>query len=225
MSPKQIRIWLGLGALLGAICAAPIQATARGNTCDEAAIQAAHELNIPTNIMRALTRLETGRRIDGALQPWPWTVNMEGDGHWFDTEDAARSYVFKHFKLGKRSFDVGCFQINYRWHGQAFRSVDEMFDPAANARYAGQFLQSLYEEKGNWEAAVGAYHSRTPKYANRYLAKYQTIHANLPPVRAAKIDRANGFPLLTSGAQMGGNGSLMPNTAGAAPLFAMAGRE
>ena len=47
---------------------------------------------------------------------------MEGKGKWFQTRDEALSYVFKHFKRGARSFDVGCFQINFKWHGQAFPS-------------------------------------------------------------------------------------------------------
>src|SRR5699024_6482524 len=96
---------------------------------DRAARQAARAHDVPLDVLRAISRAETGRPRQGGLQPWPWTVNMEGRGRWFDNADAARAYVFAHFKAGARSFDVGCFQINYRWHGDAFRSIDEMFDP------------------------------------------------------------------------------------------------
>ena len=56
-------------------------------------------------------------------------------------------------------------QINYRWHGHAFPSLEAMFDPEWTATYAAQFLRTLYEERGDWSAAAGAYHSLTPELA------------------------------------------------------------
>ena len=149
--------------------------------CDMAARRAARDHDVPLDVLRTITRTETGRGGNQGLQPWPWTVNMEGAGKWFQTEDEARAYVFSHFKRGARSFDVGCFQINFKWHGQAFDSIDQMFDPLANAKYAAQFLRQLYDEKGDWSEAAGAYHSRTPTYANRYSARFDRIRADLSP--------------------------------------------
>lgn len=192
----------------------PIMANT-STACDQAAITAAFQAHIPSNVMRAVTRLETGRSKGGKLTPWPWTVNMEGEGRWFASKDEAKAYVIQHYQAGKRSFDVGCFQINYRWHGGAFRSIEDMFDPDKNAAYAADFLKTLYREFGNWDDAVGAYHSRTDVYADRYLAKYQRIAAALPgpPSR-------NRFPLLTAGGGVGANGSLVPtSTKGATPLL------
>ena len=62
-------------------------------------------------VLKAISLTETGRKTGGQFRPWPWTVNMEGTGHWFDTLDEARAYVSREFKRGARSFDVGCFQI------------------------------------------------------------------------------------------------------------------
>ena len=143
--------------------------------CDRAAVVASRSQGVPLDVLRAITRTETGRASDRGLEPWPWTVNMEGAGRWFATEDAARSYVFSNFKAGARSFDVGCFQINYKWHGAAFRSIDEMFDPVLNAEYAARFLLQLYQELGDWTAAAGAYHSRTPELARAYAARFERI--------------------------------------------------
>ncbi len=198
----------------------------RGNVCDRAARHAATETGVPLSVLWAITRTETGRSKDGQLLPWPWTVNMEGAGKWFETEDAARAYVFKHFKRGARSFDVGCFQINYKWHGTAFRSIDQMFDPLENARYAASFLRRLYRETGDWSVAAGAYHSRTPEYASRYRARFDRIrqrHKEQPGEIMLAADRSsdrveanlvqprqNNYPLLRRAGAKRSFGSLVP---------------
>lgn len=147
--------------------------------CDRAAARAAERSGVPLSVLRAISLTETGRTRNGSFRPWPWTVNMEGKGVWFDTLEEARAYVARHHARGARSYDVGCFQINYRWHGQHFASPEAMFDPDANAAYAARFLGELYAEFGDWSRAAGAYHSRTPKYANRYRGRFERIHARL----------------------------------------------
>ena len=193
--------------------------------CDRAAEQVAAETLVPASVLRAITRTETGRGNEGRLDPWPWTVNMQGKGLWFDSEDDARAYVFSKFKEGARSFDVGCFQINYKWHGAAFQSIDQMFDPLENGRYAAKFLTTLHSELGSWEAAAGAYHSRTKVYADRYKARFRKIRAEdqklvtQPVEQVANVPpRKNTYPLLRSSSAPARRGSLVPlaNTGGSA---------
>ncbi len=143
--------------------------------CEEAGAYAASRVGIPFAVMQALTRTETGRRLNGEFLPWPWTVNMEGQGKWFGTPAEALTFATENFDRGARSFDVGCFQVNYKWHGEAFASIEDMFDPYQNALYAAQFMASLYAELGSWTAAAGAYHSRTPEYAAKYSARFSQI--------------------------------------------------
>ncbi|EEE39197.1 transglycosylase, Slt family [Rhodobacteraceae bacterium KLH11] len=189
--------------------------------CDRAAQRAARAEGVPLDVLRAITRVETGRSLDGALQPWPWTVNREGQGYWFASAVEAKSYVFDIFKSGVRSFDVGCFQINYRWHGTAFRSIDAMFDPDENATYAARFLAELYAEFGSWPAAAGAYHSRTQHHATAYSDRFQTILAQLDPAethRAADPFTASALPLIPMGPEPETEqtlGSLVPQTTAA----------
>lgn len=166
-------------AFLAAVQAEPRGAISIAAICDSAAMVASSESGVPHDVLRAISLTETGRTSDGQFAPWPWTVNMEGVGKWFDDVGEARGYVDRHFARGARSFDVGCFQINYKWHGDAFASIDEMFDPISNARYAALFLSELYQEFGSWSKAAGAYHSRTPKFAKRYSARFNRIRASL----------------------------------------------
>lgn len=147
--------------------------------CDTAAQHAAEETGVPLDVLMAITRTETGFAIGEKIQPWPWTVNIQGQGVWFDTKSEALVYVFDHFKTGIRSFDIGCFQINYRWHGASFASIEDMFDPSYNALYAASFLKSLYVESGDWTVAVGAFHSRTAVHADRYIVRFESMLAKI----------------------------------------------
>lgn len=177
---RLLSLLLGMGfAFCISLVDPAVARTSPATVCDSAAAAAATNHGVPLDVLLAITRVETGRAQNSMLYPWPWTVNMEGAGKWFQTEDEARAYVFTHFKSGARSFDVGCFQINYKWHGTAFRSIDEMFDPAANADYAARFLKSLFDELGDWSSAAGAYHSRTPTYATRYASRFDKIRSRL----------------------------------------------
>lgn len=210
------------------------------HVCDQVASVASAQTGVPLSVLKAISLTETGRKRGGQFRPWPWTVNMEGKGVWFDAEDEARAYVYKHFKRGARSFDVGCFQINYKWHHQNFSSLEEMFDPLANGIYAAKFLSDLYEEKGNWRDAAGAYHSRTPKYADRYKERFAKFRAKFigqdsdpirvasvsqedvvtpPPIIDLLVPRVNNFPLLQSGTGAKALGSLVPSRGSAATPF------
>jgi hypothetical protein len=179
--------------------------------CRAAARIAAERIGVPETVLVAISLTETGRKRDGRFDPWPWTVNMEGKGVWFPSRAEAEAYATRHHANGARSFDVGCFQLNWKWHGKAFASIPAMFDPVANATYAATFLLSLFQETGSWDAAAGAYHSRTPKYATRYATRFARIHAtldgrtlaDLPPTApsaAAAAPRINAYPLLQAAA-------------------------
>ena len=177
--------------------------------CDQAAARASQDSGVPIDILLAITRVETGRS-DG--QPWPWTINADGAGNWYATKGEAVAAATGHGNDGTGTFDVGCFQLNIKWHGDGFASLDDMFDPERNAAYAAQFLATLYQQSGDWAAAVSAYHSRTPDLAEAYLAKVKAIlnDPNAKPVPiVVAAPHENLFPLLQAGDQ-GSAGSIVP---------------
>ena len=96
--------------------------------------------------MAGLTLTETGRRRDGVVRPWAWSVNAEGEGSWFDDPASALAFAEDRIALGRRNVDIGCFQINFRWHGENFPSVAAMFDPLTNARYAADFVRPCMQK-------------------------------------------------------------------------------
>lgn len=194
--------------------------------CDLAAARAAEATGVPIDLLLAITRAETGRSGAGRdPYPWPWTINAEGEGHWYETRDEAISAAEAHLAGGTASFDIGCFQLNVRWHGEGFATLEDMFDPQRNADYAAGFLLDLYRESSDWKQAVAAYHSRTPELAARYVRRVKSIlegpGADTQPTAEAMppaAPRENRFPLLQAGG-VGSAGSLVPSQAGTGPLF------
>ena len=65
-------------------------------------------------------------------------MNAEGQGFYYDTKVEAVAAVRAMQARGIRSIDVGCMQVNLMFHPDAFVSLDEAFDPMANARYAAK---------------------------------------------------------------------------------------
>ena len=144
------------------------------NMCDEAIEVIAAETHSDVSVLRAISRVETGRDLSGGVQPWPWAVNSQGKGYWFESKEYARVFIMDVLSKGVRNIDVGCFQINYRWHGNGFDSVDDLLDPVSNTRYAESFLRSLTQESGSLRVSVGWFHSRTPELAAVYLQKIES---------------------------------------------------
>jgi hypothetical protein len=182
--------------------------------CRAAVASAAAETGVPRDVLLAISLTETGRGQGGRLQPWPWTVNAAGVGHWFPDRASAMRFAEAELAAGRTSFDVGCFQINVRWHGEAFASLDAMFDPSTNAGYAARFLSDLAREGGGWSAAAGAYHSRTAALAERYRTRFDAILADLadaPPSAPQPDDDVPGYshPLLQARDGLRTPGSLV----------------
>ncbi|MDE2581337.1 MAG: transglycosylase SLT domain-containing protein [Rhodospirillales bacterium] len=136
-----------------------------------------------------------GRSLLGALparpahpnwRPWPWTINADGVGQFFRTKAQAVAAVRALRRAGVQSIDVGCLQVNLRDHAGAFRSLDQAFDPPANARVAAAFLVRLFARAQDWRQAVAAYHSQTPSlgtpYRRRVFARWHAVPAR--PARA-----------------------------------------
>lgn len=225
--PLSFRL-LRLMALAGAVVACgslPCRASADYSAlCDAAAGQAARETGVPVDLLLAITRAETGRGNGAELRPWPWAINQAGQGSWFDSADAAVAAAEDKVAKGQDNFDVGCFQISQHWHGDAFASMADMFDPVRNARYAAQYILQLYSETQDWSKAIAAYHSRTDELGSSYLERIVQILDSAPAAAApsAKPEHPNLFPLLQAGAK-GSAASLVPMFTARGPLIGGSG--
>ena len=159
--------------LLAAFLPAGASATEPASACLDAAAVAERDWTLPTNMIAAIGRVESGRldRLTGRVSPWPWTVNANGSGSYFATRAEAVSFVRNLQASGVRLIDVGCFQIDLFYHPAAFASLEDAFDPAANAQYAARFLTTLHGQTQSWPAAVARYHSSSALEGEAYRQK------------------------------------------------------
>jgi hypothetical protein len=140
--------------------------------CETAINTAEYTGRLPPRLLHSIALVESGRLDEKAntVRPWPWTINAEGAGAFFASKNDAIAAVKKLQARGVRSIDVGCLQVNLMFHPNAFASLDEAFDPRANALYAARFLNQLHAPGDNWMRAIAAYHSDTPALGAPYRA-------------------------------------------------------
>ncbi len=143
------------------------------SACTLAGAAAEQQAALPANMLVSIGMVESGRAdpLSGKIQPWPWTVNVDGAGHYFDSKDDAIAFTRLAETSGAQDVDVGCFQISLQNHPDAFADLNAAFDPTTNATYAAGFLTQLKAQTGSWDAAIADYHSATPSLGLPYQAR------------------------------------------------------
>jgi len=138
--------------------------------CERAIAAAEVARALPPGLLGAIARVESGRLDSnaGMARPWPWTVNADGDSLVFESKDTAVAAARALIARGARSIDVGCLQVSLAYHPFAFDSLEQAFDPAANAASAARFLRELFDQSRAWPTAASFYHSHTPELADAY---------------------------------------------------------
>jgi hypothetical protein len=152
---------LVLSAMAGA------EANTQAPDCEAHAAAAGEEEGIPDGILPAIARVESAR--DG--RAWPWTLNQGGKGSYHATKQAALERLAEILATGEKNVDLGCMQLNWRWHAAEFPDAATMMDPVANTRYSARFLKALKERHGDWDSAVAAYHSNQQTRGDAYEKK------------------------------------------------------
>lgn len=169
-----IRRVAGALVLLSAVLSS---ATAQADPCGAAIERAAGLTGVPVSLLRAIGEVESGIQLREQRVSWPWTVN-DGRSLFFRNREAAAAHLDGLVAAGKPNVDIGCLQVNWRWHADGFDGPADLLDPATNALYAARYLAALRKERGTWAAAVSAYHSRQEMRASVYRCR---VAARLRP--------------------------------------------
>lgn len=144
------------------------------HVCLQATQRMEHKYHIKKHLLTTISSIESGRwnERDQQTLAWPWTVNAQGRGYFFDTKAEALRKIRELRAQGITSIDVGCMQVNLLYHGHEFSSIEKALDPARNVEYAARFLRDLYETNNHdWLKAAMSYHSAVPEKANAYRRK------------------------------------------------------
>lgn len=171
----------GLLVILTAGMTAPALATptdtaiygANSTVCRQAIGQTERALRLPIGIMQAISLAESGRwdKTSRSHFAWPWTVMAHGKGRFYPSKAAAIAAVRKLQAAGLKNIDVGCMQVNLKYHPKAFKNLEEAFDPVINARYAAGLFAKLRKANRSILKAVAHYHSTTLDRNRPYTKK------------------------------------------------------
>ncbi len=166
-----------LSALVGQTSSALASDLAESSMCSRYFPIYEAKFHMPSNMLRAVAVTESGKWVKQLEKnvAWPWTINVEGQGYQFESKAQAIRAVKHHIAEGKRSIDIGCMQVNLKYHPDAFRNLEQAFEPRYNVAYSANFLSDKYKQKGSWEYAIRNYHSANPVHSDKYIERvYQT---------------------------------------------------
>ena len=145
------------------------------NLCENTIESLEIQTDIPKGLLFGIGKAEAIRKIKNKFVIWPWTINHAGKSMFFDTKKQMRNYVFKNLKRNDFNIDVGCMQINIKWHKNNFKKISDMFEVNPNISYAASFLHQLKNKYGSWDKAIKHYHSSDPKKNKPYLIKVKSF--------------------------------------------------
>ena len=144
--------------------------------------------NLPNKLLTSIALVESGIK-KSEFKSWPWTLNVSGKSMYFDNKSETIEYLKRNINL-KKSIDVGCMQINTKYHLKNFKDLSHLVEPEENVKYAAIFLLKLYKKHKSWNEAVSRYHSSIPKRKKNYLKK---VHTYWNDLRQRKIIIKNSY--------------------------------
>ena len=146
------------------------------------------QTDIPKGLLLGIGKAEAIRKINNKYIIWPWTINHAGKSLFFDTKKQMSNYVFKTLKRNDFNIDVGCMQINIKWHKNNFKKISDMFEVNPNISYAASFIKQLKNKHGSWDKAIKHYHSSDPKKNNPYLIKVKGFWKKVENTKIIKVE-------------------------------------
>ncbi len=147
------------------------------------------QTDIPKGLLLSIGKVEAIRKINNKYIIWPWTINHAGKSLFFDNKEQMKNYVFKNLKRKDFNIDVGCMQINIKWHKNNFKKISDMFEVNPNISYAASFLQQLKNKHGSWDKAIKNYHSSDPQKNKPYLIKVKSFWKKVEDEKIIKTQK------------------------------------
>ncbi len=185
---RRLRSWLVCCLLLPAAAAAapadPDWTVAQAGLCEAAIAAAETKYELPHGLLGSIAKAESGRPITAMrdVRAWPWTIDADGARPVPGQQGRRRrlgAQAQTHRVSTSSSTSAAC-----RWTCRCTPARSARWTrrstPAANADYAARYLRSLgVEAHGDWNVAVGLYHSHTPDLAAQYRNRVAAVGAGI----------------------------------------------
>ncbi|MCO7214007.1 MULTISPECIES: transglycosylase SLT domain-containing protein [unclassified Halomonas] len=153
---------LVMGCAVGCSLAA-LSSLANATAVPPAYFDAASLHQVPPEVLYAVATAESAVSLKVGHRPWPWTLNVAGEGFHFATRQAACDALLLALEE-TRLVDVGIAQLNVRWQpqlfgaGKRFAQPCDALNPYANLEEAARLLRGHFDAAGDWVQAAGRYH-------------------------------------------------------------------
>ncbi len=137
---------------------------------------------VDPHLLYAIAIAESQKYFTGGfIRPWPWSVNVEGKGHYFDTRAEAEQFVDELFSQGLKSIDIGPMQINTYWHGHRVSDPKDLFSLSTAISVSSDILKEAMDSSPSDQAlGIGRYHTwsdeqRARSYGSRVIKYWEAI--------------------------------------------------
>jgi len=198
----------------------PSQASAQAADCASLIARTESSRNIPRGLLMAIAVTESA--LNG--RPNPFAMNIAGRSYFANGYQDMANVISANWSRGVQSIDVGCMQVNLKYHGMKFPRMTDLLDPNTNVQYGASFLISLATQAGSWKDAVMSYHNKKNparrawygcKVWNNYLrisaAPSGYLNCGRTPGGSSTASTENPRPIMLAGYNAPSSGSpLMP---------------
>ena len=144
--------------------------------------RAAQAQSVPPEVLWTIAKIESNFKIKIGYYPWPWTLNIKGEGRYFATRaEACNAALAGLQKYGKYGVDIGLTQQNWGWVGsQHYAHPCDSLSPSDNLNTAAIELRKCYEREKDWVRAAGCYHRPAGGepariYREKFSKKYKQV--------------------------------------------------
>jgi len=173
--------WTAVIQIVGLLGCSAVTSAANAETIPAGYVQVASRYDIPPVLLYAVALTESGQSSfsDGRFRPWPWALNIDGEGHYFSSRQLAW-HALQAALTEDSSVDVGLMQISWRYHRANLGSSWQALDPYHNLRVAAAILRACFVEHTYWIQSAGCYHApndpvRADRYGQRVKARWMRL--------------------------------------------------
>ena len=161
MKSIVVKVALSTAVFIGTLgIAAPASAQVADygvtSDCPRLIAQTEARRNIPRGLLMAIALTESGNRGT----PSPYAMNIAGRSHFAQSGQEMANIINSNWGRGVRSIDVGCMQVNLKFHAENFSRLTDLLNSVTNVEYGASYLIKLAKESGSWKSAVMSYHNK-----------------------------------------------------------------